>query len=181
MWHAYERDRSKTRLGWGTMTQLGTGALIFRRGDVKALPDTLSATRHLTLTLIASDASAGTATFELHNPEAQPDGMVGSLIEESFEEVEAANEWRDRVHLPEKAVPVDTETLPVETLHCRLHEKLQVGNRRWTVTDIGADQVTLTPGHDHETHTLANEAEDLAYGPTGIAVAEKLNAIDDAL
>jgi len=163
------------------MTQLGTGALIFRRGDVKALPDTLSATRHLTLTLIASDASAGTATFELHNPEAQPDGMVGSLIEESFEEVEAANEWRDRVHLPEKAVPVDTETLPVETLHCRLHEKLQVGNRRWTVTDIGADQVTLTPGHDHETHTLANEAEDLAYGPTGIAVAEKLNAIDDAL
>lgn len=163
------------------MTQLGTEALIFRRGDVKALPHTLSATRHLTLTLVDLDASAGSATFELHNPEAQPDGLVGDLIEENVEDVQAANAWRDNVHLPEKAVPVDTETLAVETLHCRLHEKLQIGDRRWTVTDIAADQVTLTPGHDHETDTLVNEAERVEYGPTGIAIAETLNAIDQAL
>lgn len=78
-----------------------------------------------------------------HNPEAQPDGIVGDLIEESFEDVEAANEWRDKLHLPEKAVPVDTSTVPIETLHCRLHEKLQVGDRLWTVTDIAADRVTF--------------------------------------
>lgn len=163
------------------MTQLGTGALVFRLGDVVALPDTLSATRHLTLTLLAVDDAAGSATFELHNPGARSDSMVGGLIEENLEEVEAANEWRDRVHLPEKAVPVDTETMPVETLHCRLHEKLQIGDRRWTVTDIAGDHVTLTPGHDHETRTVVNEAEDLAYGPTGTALAEKLNGIDEAL
>ena len=162
------------------MTQHGAGSLVFQRGDVKALPDTLAETRHLTLTLIAMDAAAGSATFELHNPEAEPDSMVGDLIEERSEDVEAANEWRDRVHLPEKALPVDTETMPVETLHCRLHEKLQVGDRRWTVTDIAADRVTLTPGHDHEAPTLVNEVEDLEYGPTAIALAEKLNGIDGA-
>jgi hypothetical protein len=48
------------------------------------------------------------------------------------------------------------------------------------VTDIAADRVTLTPGHDHETRTLVNEVEDLEYGPTGVAIAEKLNAIDEA-
>jgi hypothetical protein len=173
---------SRTRgLDGGTMTQHGTEALIFQRGDVKALPDTLSGTRHLTLALIDIDASAGSATFELHNPEAQPDAMVGDLIEERLEDVVAANERRDKLHLPEKAVSVDTATMPIETLHCRLHEKLQVGDRLWTVTDIGADRVTLTPGHDHETHTLVNEVEDLEYGPAGIAIAEKLNGIDEAL
>ena len=161
--------------------QHGAESLIFRRGDVKALPDTLSATRHLTLELVDVDASAGSATFELRNPEAQPDDMVGDLIEEAVEDAETANEWRDKVHLPERAVPVDTETMAVETLHCRLHEKLQMGDRRWTLTEISADRVTLTPGHDHEAHTLVNEAEGLEYGPTGIAVAETLNAIDEVL
>lgn len=163
------------------MTQPGTETLIFERGDVKALPDTLAGTRHLTLTLIDIDPGAGTATFELDNPEAEPDEMVADLIEERLEDVEAANEWRDRVHLPEKAVPVDTETMPRATLRCRLHEKLEIGDRRWTVTDVAADHVTLTPGHDHETHTLVNEVEDAEYSRTAIALAEKLNGIDEAL
>lgn len=163
------------------MTQHGAEALTFERGDVRTLPHTLSETRHLTLALVDFDAGAGTAIFELRNPEAQPDGMVGDLIEERFEDVEAANEWRDKLHLPEEAVPVDTSTMPVETLDCRLHEKLQIGDRLWTVSDIAADRVTLTPGHDHETHTVVNEVEDLEYGPTTIAIAEKLNAIDEAL
>ena len=163
------------------MTHHSTDTLTFQRGDVKALPDTLSETRHLTLALIDIDSDSGSATFELRNPEAQPDAMVGDLIEQRLEEVEAANARRDKVHLPEKAVPVDTSTMPVETLHCRLHEKLQVGDRLWTVTDIAADRVTLTPGHDHETHGLVNEVEDLEYEPETIAIAEKLNGIDEAL
>jgi hypothetical protein len=163
------------------MTQHGTDALTFQPGDVKPLPDTLSHTRHLTLALVDIDASVGTATFELHNPEARPDTMVGDLIEERLEDVEATNEWRDKLHLPVKAVPVDTSTSPIETLHCRLHEKLQVGDRLWTVTEIGPHQVTLTPGHDHETRTLVNDVDDLEYGPEGIAIAEKLNGIDEAL
>lgn len=155
--------------------------LTFRRGDVKTLPHTLSQTRHLTLALTEFSATAGTAVFELHNPEAQPDTMVAGLVEENAEDVEAANRRRDRLHLPEKPVPVDVSTMPTEELHCQLHEKLQIGDRVWVVTGIDADQVTLTPEHDHETHSLVNEAEDLGYEPGGIAAAEKLNTLDEGL
>jgi len=105
--------------------------------------------------------------------------MVGALIEENAENVEMANEHRDKWHLPEKPVPVDTSTEPVETLHCRLHERLQIGDRVWTITEISADGVTVTPGHDHEARNLANELEDLEYTES-TGMSADLNVIDDA-
>jgi hypothetical protein len=155
--------------------------LVFRRGDVKALPHTLSQTRHLTLTLTDVSADDGTAVFQLHNPEAEPDRMAGDLIRANLEEVEEANRRRDRLDLPEKPVPVDTSTMPVEVLRCRTGEKLLIGDRTWKVAEISADHVTLTPGHDHEAHSPANAAEELEYGPAGIAVAEALNTLDEGL
>lgn len=163
------------------MTQHTEESLTFRRGDVKALPHTLSETRHLTLALVDFSASAGTAVFELHNPEAQQDQMVSGLVSENAEDVEDTNRWRDKLHLPEKAVPVDVSTMSTEELHCHLHEKLQVGDRVWVVTEVAEDQVTLTPGHDHETHSLINEAEDLEYRPGAIATEEGLNTLDEGL
>lgn len=153
-------------------------ALLFHAGDTHALPHTLSGTRHLTVTLLGFDASAGTAAFELRNPDAQPDEMVSELIEQNREEAEASNAWRDKLHLPDRAVPVDTSTMPVETVSCTLHERLQIGDRVWTVTSIAPDGVTLTPGRDHEAHTLANEVADLEYSPEGIAIAEDLAHLD---
>jgi hypothetical protein len=41
--------------------------------------------------------------------------------------------------------------------------------------------VRLTPGHDHEAHTLVNEVEDLEYGRAATAAAETLNVVDDAI
>lgn len=155
--------------------------LTFGRGDVKALPHTLSLTRHLTLTLVDVNASAGTAVFELHNPEAQADDLAGALIQENAEDVNEANRWRDKLRLPEKPVPVDTSTMPVEVLHCRLHEKLQLGDRVWVVTEIASDSVTLTPRHDHETRSMINAAEEEPYSPEAIALAETLNQIDEGL
>jgi hypothetical protein len=164
----------------GIVTQHETEALALLRGEPQALPHTLAETRHLTLTVVDVDADAGTAVLELHNPEAEPDEMVAALIEENAENAEEANQRRERFHLPEKPVPVDTSTMRVETIHCRVHEKLQIGDRLWTVTDVAADRVTLTPGHDHEAHNLVNELEDLEY-TKGIPVAEDLNVIDEAL
>lgn len=77
---------------------------------------------------------------------------MSGLVEEAVADAEASNEWRDKLHLPETPVPVDTSTVATQTLECRLHEKLNIGGRVWTVTTIAADQVTLTPGHDHERH-----------------------------
>jgi hypothetical protein len=133
----------------------------------------------LTLRLVEYDVDAETAVLQLHNPEAEPNEMVGALIEENAENVEKANEHRDKWHLPEKPVPVDTSTEPLETLQCRLHEKLQIGDRVWTITDISADGVTLTPGHDHESHNVVNELEDLEY-TRGTGISADLNVIDDA-
>ncbi|HEX4191210.1 MAG TPA: hypothetical protein VHZ06_09470 [Marmoricola sp.] len=155
--------------------------LTFDIGTAQQLPATLAATRHLTLTLLELDASAGTATFEMHNPDAQPDEMVSGLIEQNEESVEDVNRRRDRLHLPEKPVPVDTETKTVETIAATLHEKLLIGDRVWTVSAIDLAGVTLTPGHDHEAHTLLNEVEGLDYQPATIAVAEAAGAIDDAI
>ncbi|RNM16627.1 hypothetical protein [Nocardioides pocheonensis] len=155
--------------------------LVFRRGDVRSLPHTLSQTRHLTLTLVDLDAADGTAEFELHNPEAEPDPIAGDLIRENLDEVEEANRRRDRLDLPEKPAPVDTSTMSVEVLRCRVGEKLLIGDRVWRVAEISADQVTLRPGHDHETHSLVNTAEELEYGPEGIALAEALNTLDEGL
>lgn len=165
-------------VGGDAMTQHDVEPLTFQQGDAKSLPHTLSTTRHLTLTLMDFDPAAGTATFELHNPEAQPDEMVSGLIEQNLESVERANGWRDKLHLPEKTVPVDTSTNAVETLHCSLGEKLQIGDRVWTVTAITADSVALTPGADHEAHTLANKVEDLEYSPEAIAIAQDLSAFE---
>jgi hypothetical protein len=163
------------------MTQHDDEALVFRRGDVKALPHTLAQTRHLTLTLTDVSAADGTAIFELHNPEAEPDRLAGDLIRENLEDVEEANRWRDRLDLPEKAVPVDSSTMPVEVLHCTVGEKLMIGDRTWKVAEVSGDQVTLTPGHDHETHSLVNSAEEVEYGPAGIAIAETLSTLDEGL
>jgi transcriptional/translational regulatory protein YebC/TACO1 len=132
------------------------------------------------LTLLGHDQDAGTAEFELHNPEAEPDNLVSEVIEQEAERVERSNERRDKLHFPEKPLPVDTSTEARETIHARLHEKLQIGDRVWTVTDIASEFVTLSPGHDHESHTLANELEDVEY-TSGLKVAEDLNTIDTAL
>jgi hypothetical protein len=112
------------------------------------------------LRLVDVDADDSTCTFELRNPEAEPDDTVGALIEENAEEVEEINARRRTFHLPEKAVPVDTSTERAETLHCRLHEKLQIG--------------------DHEDGSLVNEAEEMEY-TKGTTIAEDLNTIDEAL
>jgi hypothetical protein len=179
------RDASRTSeasdFDGGTMALHEEESLTFRQGDEKALPHTLSETRHLTLTLIDFSASAGTAVFELHNPEAQQDELVGGLISENEEDVEDTNRWRDKLRLPEKPVPVDVSTKQIEELHCQLHEKLQIGDRVWVVTEITADQVKLTPGRDHEAHSLVNAAEDLEYQPAAIAGEQDLNTIDKAL
>jgi hypothetical protein len=111
------------------MTQQDAKALTFRRGEEQALPHTLSKARHLTLRLVDVDADNSTCMFELRNPEAEPDDTVGALIEQNAEDVEKTNARRDKFHLPEKALPVDTSTKPAETLHCRLHEQLQIGDR----------------------------------------------------
>lgn len=149
------------------MAQHEVEALILRPGDATPLPDTLSKTRHLSLVLVSTDARDGTATFELRNPEAEPDSTVAALVDEAVEDVETANAHRETFHLPEKAVPVDTSTAPRQTLNCTLEEKLQIGDRVWTVTEIADDQVTLTPGKDHETHTLVTKIEELMYGTVG--------------
>jgi hypothetical protein len=51
----------------------------------------------------------------------------------------------------------------------------------WSISGIDADSVTLMPGHDHETHTLRNAVEDLAYLPSVIAVEEGLGGLDSAI
>jgi hypothetical protein len=163
------------------MAQRESNTLVLSRGEAKALVHTLSTTRHLSLALIACDAGSETATFELRNPEAEPDSTVSGLVEEAVEDVDTANEWRDKFHLPEKAVPVDTSTVPVQRLECRLHEKLQIGDRVWTLSEIGTDRVALTPGHDHEDHTLVNKVEDLEYSAPVINAADALNAVDEVL
>src|SRR5437588_8735899 len=106
------------------MAQHPHEALTFAIGEVKALPHTLSETRHLTLTLTGVNAVEGTADFELHNPEAQPDDMAAGLVWENAVNAVEGNQWRDRLHLPEKTVPVDTSTMPVVAIHAALHEKL---------------------------------------------------------
>lgn len=163
------------------MAQQESDDLALIRGDVTALPHTLSTTRHLSLELVSCDAGSGTASFDLRNPEAKPDSTVSGLVEEAIADVDAANERRDKFHLPEKAVPVDTSTVPVQRLECRLHEKLQIGDRVWTLTDIGTDRVMLTPGHDREAHTLVNKIEDLEYSAPVINAADTLNTADEAL
>jgi hypothetical protein len=163
------------------MAQHEQEALVFQRGDEKSLPHTLSATRHLTVTLVEYDAMAETAVFDLHNPEAEPDSTVSCLVEEAVDDVESANEWRDRLHLPEKAVPVDTMTARTLRLNCTLDEKLEIGDRVWTVTEIAAGGVTLTPGRDHESHSLINKAEDAEYEEPVINAAQKINRIDGGL
>lgn len=160
------------------MTQHDAETLILQPGKARSLPHTMSATRRLTLTLVGVDANANTATLELHNPEAQPNEIVGGLIEENLVDVEAKNKWRDRLHLRELAVPVDTVTMAVEVLHCALHERLLIGDRVWTVTDIGDKGVTLTAGRDHEAHTLVNEVERLENSPEVIGFAEGLGSLD---
>jgi hypothetical protein len=155
--------------------------LVLRHGEEKSLPHTLSTTRHLTLVLIDADPGAGTATLELRNPEAEPDAIVSGLVEEAVEDVEGANDWREKLHLPEKAVPVDSSTAKSQRLVCKLDEKLEIGDRVWTVTDIAEGQVTLSPGRDRESDTLINKIEDLAYGRPAIDAAEKLDTIDRGL
>ncbi|MCW2783757.1 MAG: hypothetical protein JWP74_274 [Marmoricola sp.] len=156
-------------------------SLVFSVGDVKSLPHTLAQTHHLTLTLHKVSATEGTAEFELHNPEAKPDAMVSGLTEANSEDVERQNRWRDDLHLPEKAVPVDTSTVAVEVIHAKLHEKLQIGDRVWSISEISAEGVTLTPGHDYEAHTLVNAAIEEPYQPEAIAAEERLGEIDGAL
>jgi hypothetical protein len=163
------------------MTEHQAEAVTVRAGEAQDLHDTLPGDATLTVSLVSTDPGAGTATLDLHNPAAEPDEMVAGLIEEHEADVESTNEWRDRLHLPEKAVPVDVSTARVERIECTLHEKLLIGIRQWRVTEIAADSVTLIPGHDHETHTLVNEAEDLAYGPTATTLAEDLNTLDEGL
>ncbi len=155
--------------------------LTFSIGEVKALPHTLAERRDFTVTLTASDPGENTAVFEFHNPEAKSDSLVEGLIEEELDSVEAANRWRDALHVPERAVPVDTSTVAVATYRVKLHERLRIGDRVWKVEAISAEGVTLRPGHDFEAHTLVNQPEDFGYSTEGIAIAEKLNAIDEGL
>jgi hypothetical protein len=111
------------------------------------------------------NAVEGTADFEFRNPEAEPDEMVDGLIEENRRDAERSNHWRDDLRLPEMTVPVDASTEAVELIHARLHEKLQIGDRVWSIREIAADSVTLMPGHHHEAHTLLHAADDVAYQP----------------
>ncbi|HET6151699.1 MAG TPA: hypothetical protein VFE15_02020 [Marmoricola sp.] len=149
-------------------------------GTPTRLPATLT-TRHLSLTLVGLDASAGTATLELHNPEAEPDSMVGELIEQNEGNVEDANRRRDLLHLPEKPIPIDTETMAVESIAASLHEKLLIGDRVWTVSAIDTARVTLTPGRDHEKHSLRNDIEAGDYQPETIAMAERATVLDEGI
>jgi hypothetical protein len=155
--------------------------ITFKLGDAKTFPHSLAAEHELTFTLLEFSAAEDTVTFQLHNPEAKHDEMVGGLIWDNLESVENSNRWRDRLHLPEKPIPVDTFTLPVAYIHGKLHEKFQIGDRVWTVSEIGPDSVTLTPGHDYEAHTLANEVAELPYTREGSALAEGLGEIDRLL
>lgn len=156
-------------------------SLTFRVGDVKSLPHTLSQTHHLTLALIKMSAEEETADFELHNPEASRDPMVAGLIDANSVAVAREDRWRDELHLPEKAIPVDTSTEAVVVIRSKLHERLQIGDRVWSVSAIGTETVTLTPGHDYEAHTVVNAAAELEYQPEAIAVEERLGAIDSAI
>ncbi len=155
--------------------------LTFSIGEVKSLPHTLAETRHLTLGLTEVDPVEGTAVFELHNPEAEGDVTVAGLIEQEVQDVEHANRWRDKLHVPELSVPIDTSTMATATIHVKLHERLRIGDRVWKVEAISAEAVTLRPGHDFEAHTLVNEPEDFGYSTEGIALAERLNVIDEGL
>lgn len=155
--------------------------LTFRVGEVRLLPHTLSQIHHLSLELIEASVSESSVVFELHNPEAEPDTMVGGLVEANLEDVERANRWREKAHLPDKPIPVDTSTLAVVVVRGKLHEKLQIGDRAWTISAVAADGVTLTLGHDYETHTLINIAAELEYQPEAIALEGQLGAVDNAI
>ncbi|MCW2753186.1 MAG: hypothetical protein JWQ32_597 [Marmoricola sp.] len=156
-------------------------ALDFKVGDVKTLHHTLSLTHHLTLALIALNAAEGTADFELHNPDAEPDVMVGGLIAANAQDVERGNRRRDDLRLPEKAVPIDTSTAAVEVIRGKLGEKLQIGDRVWSISEISSEGVTLTPGHDYEAHTFLNTLTGEPYQPEALAAEERLGEIDSAL
>jgi hypothetical protein len=155
--------------------------LTFHRGEEHALPHTLSLTRHLTLTLADVDAADGTVVFELHNPDAEPDDLVEGLIEQNVADAETTNRHRDLFGLPEKPVPVDTSTEQTETLRVKLHEKLQVGDRVWQLTEISGDSATLSPGRDSESRSLVNSVEDLAYSPTAVKIEEGIAGLDDII
>lgn len=163
------------------MGQDETEDIIFKLGDVKTFPHSLAGEHPLTFTLVEFSADKDTVVFQLHNPEAKHDEMVGGLIWENLESVENSNRWRDKLHLPEKTIPVDTYTLKVATIHGKLHEKFQIGDRVWRVAEIGTDSVTLTPGHDYEAHTLLNDVVELPYSGAATAVEEGLGDISKRL
>jgi hypothetical protein len=163
------------------MSQHAGESVTFHRGEGKTLPDTMAAAPSMTLTVVSTDAEAKTATLELRNPEAEPDSMISDLVEDHLEDAESVNKWRDRLHLPEEPVPVDTSTQADEMIHCHLHERLQIGDRVWKVTAISEDAVTLTPGHDYETDSLVNKVERAGYSEQGTAVAQALTRVDEAL
>lgn len=163
------------------MDHLHDDDLSFGIGEVKSLPHRLSARADLTLTLTSTDPVEKTALIEVHNPEAKTDTLVAGLIEEELDSAEAANRWRDALHVPERAIPVDTSTLASATYRVKLHERLRIGDRVWKVEAISAEGVTLRPGHDFEEHTVVNEPADFKYGPEGIAIGEQLNAVEESL
>lgn len=156
-------------------------AMTFKLGDANTFPHSLAGEHTLTFTLVDFNAAKDTVTFQLHNPEAKHDEMIGGLIWENLESVESANRWRDRLHIPEKPVPVDTYTMPVALIHGKLHEKLQIGDRVWTVSTIGPESVTLTPGHDYEAPTLLNDVADLPYSSGASAIEEASDEISKRL
>lgn len=159
------------------MGQHEAESITFKLGDVKSFPHSLAGEHPLTFTLVELSAAEETATFQLHNPEAKHDEMVGGLIWENLEDVENGNRWRDKLHLPDKPIPVDTYTIPVAAIHGRLHEKFQIGDRVWTLSKIGPDSVTLTPGHDYEAHTLFNDVAELPYSGGASDLEEGLSEI----
>jgi hypothetical protein len=151
------------------------------RGEARALPATLAGTRSLSMRVVSTDPAAGTAVLELHNPQAEPDALVSGLIQQNVEDVGASNRLRDKLHLPEKAVPVDTSTAAVEELHCRVGERLRVGDRVWEVSAVTDGDVTLTAGRDQEADSLLNKVEDEEYAPEVLAAADRLNRLDQGL
>jgi hypothetical protein len=163
------------------MGQHDAEGITFKLGDAKSFPHSLAGEHPLTFTLVDFSAAEDTVTFQLHNPEAKHDEMVGGLIWENLESVENANRWRDKLHIPDKPIPVDVYTMPVAVIHGKLHEKFQIGDRVWKVSEIGPDSVTLTPGHDYEAHTLFNDVAELPYSGGASAPEEGLGEISKRL
>lgn len=156
-------------------------AVTFLLGEATSLPHTASLTHQLTLTLTEVDAAAGTAVLALSNPGAAPDRMVEGLYEEHLDDVDRENRVLDKLHLPERPVPVDLSTEAAGELRVKLHEKLQLGDRVWKVSALTSDSVSLTPGHDYESHSAVNDAVLEGYSPEFVAIAEKLGTIDETL